>query len=248
MASGRYPDSMLTILTSLAVTMTIATAEAAESAALAPQLEAARRRWDSEAVAELLNRTREPAGAGPVALRVEAGLALAEILRVEFELTPEGEREQRRTLGLRIDVAADEALALLDELPLSSERERMRADLIATLIRSDFRARKYRDQLERAIGRALELNPANPRALVTAAKPLVFAPVDKGRDLAAARERLDRALVLAPDLESALLLRAEAAARAGNEAAARRDWRRALDANPDCLPARRALAPSTAGG
>ncbi len=238
---------MLTIAASLALSLTVAASDAVGATALAPELAAARRRWDAEAVAEMVNRARELDGAGVAELRVDAGLDLAEILRVEFELTPEDQREARRTLGLRIDVAAQEALALLDGLPVSSERERRRADLIATLIRSDFRARRYRTELEQAINRALELDPDNPRALVTAAKPLVFAPADKGRDLTAAIARLDRALALAPDLESALLLRAEAAARAGDEAAARRDRQRALAANPDCLPAKRALAESPAG-
>lgn len=217
-------------------------------AALSAQLDAATRSWDSAAASEVLNHSRELDGDAARRLQVEAGLALAEILRVEFEQTPAGEREQRRTLGLRIDVAAEEALSALDGLAETSERERMRADLIATMIRSDFRARRYRDELQAAIDRALELDTDNPRALVTAAKPLVFAPPDQGRDLAAATERLDRALELAPGLESALLLRAEAEERAGDDAAARRDWQRALSANPDCLPAQRALASSGGAG
>jgi len=216
-------------------------------AGLEERLEEARLHWDAAAATEVLNTARELDGSEARRLRVEAGLALASILRVEYEQTPEDEREARRVLGSRIDVAAEEALALLDGLPESSERERIRADLLATMIRSDFRAQKYRDRLNAAIDRALELDPDNPRALVSAAKPLVFAPEGQGRDLEAAVDRLDRALAVEPDLEAALLLRAEARRRLGDVEEARADWRRALEVNPDSQPARWALGASTSG-
>ncbi len=216
-------------------------------AGLKERLERARLHWDAAAATGILSTSRELDGSEARRLQVEAGLALASILRVEYEQTPEGEREARRVLGSRIDVAAEEALDLLDGLPESSERERIRADLLATMIRSDFRAQRYRDRLNAAIERALELDPGNPRALVSAAKPLVFAPEGQGRDLEAAVDRLDRALVVEPDLEAALLLRAEAFRRLGDAEAARADWRRALEVNPASQPARWALEVSGPG-
>ena len=212
---------------------------------LESRLADARTSYDAEAAMAVLSearslRTREP-GTEHARLQVEAAVAVAELLRIEYEQLPEDEREARRQLGSKIDAVAEETLGIVDELPESSARERMRADLIATMIRSDFRARKYRDELETAIARARELDPDNPRALVAAAKPLVFAPEEKGRDLAEAARLLDRALELEPGLEEARLLRAEAHRRAGDREAAREDLEAALGANPSCRPARHAL-------
>jgi tetratricopeptide (TPR) repeat protein len=166
---------------------------------------------------------------------------VAELLRVELEQLPETGRASRRELGQRIDAAAEEALAILDRMPESAETQRIRADLLATMIRSDFRAKRYEAALKAAVARALELDPDSPRALVAAAKPLVFAPPGKGRDLAQALRLLDRALVLAPGLEPAQLLRAEALDRAGRRDEALTAWRAALAANPACRPARHRL-------
>jgi tetratricopeptide (TPR) repeat protein len=211
---------------------------------LADQLEDARRSWEPERVVTVQSRIRSELGDATddvaVMLRVRAGLAVAEVLRVEYELV-EGDRERRRLLGERIDAAAEEALALLDRLPESSERERVRGDLLATMIRSDFRAKKYEPELRTAVERALELDPDNPRAHVTAAKPLLFAPPDRGRDVDAAIEHLDRALELAPGLESARLLRASAREMSGDLDSARADARAALGRNPQCTPAARLL-------
>lgn len=221
-----------------------AAAAAAEPAALARDLGRALRTYDAEAATEVLSRARigggEKVGA-LLELRVAAGLAVAELLRIEYEETPGGEHEARRILGQRIDAAAEEALGLIGDLPESSERHRKEADLLATMIRSDFRARKYRDRLEAATARALDLDPDNARAWVTAAKPFLFAEAEHGGDLAEALRLLDRALELEPGLEPALLLRALARERRGDHALAAADRRAALAANPDCEPARRAL-------
>lgn len=222
----------------------VAVAAADEPAALARDLGRVLRTYDADAATEVLSRARIAGGgeARPLLeLRVEAGLAVAELLRIEYEETPAGEHEARRILGQRIDAAAEEALGLIDDLPESSERYRMEADLVATMIRSDFRARKYRDRLEAATGRALDLDPGNARAWVTAAKPFVFAEAVHGGDLDEAVRLLDRALELEPGLEPALLLRALAHERRGDDAKSEADWRAALAANPDCEPARRAL-------
>lgn len=237
---------MQSVLVAFATAAAAVAAAAGEPAAgLASELSRALKTYDAEAATAVLSRARAAAGGGEdgplLELRVEAGLAVAELLRIEFEETPADERAVRTNLGQRIDAAAEEALGLIDDLPESSERYRMEADLVATMIRSDFRARKYRDRLEEATGRALDLDPDSARAWVTAAKPLVFAEAEHGGDLDEAVRLLDRALELEPGLEPALLLRALAYERRGDDAKAEADWRAALEANPHCEPARRAL-------
>jgi tetratricopeptide (TPR) repeat protein len=212
---------------------------------LADELATARRSWDPDAVVAVQSRIRlelvDAADDDAAMLRAQAGLAVAEVLRVEYEGTPERQRETRRLLGDRIDAVAEEALATVDNLPESSERERMRADLLATLIRSDYRAKRYEPELHAAVARALDLDPDNPLAHVAAAKPLMFAPADRGRDVGAALAHLDRALALDPGSESARLLRATAREQAGDVGGARDDARTVLAANPRCTPARRLL-------
>jgi len=221
-------------------------AHAEDLTALSLQLHDAAKAYDAEKVALVLSRLRA-AGDSTAAIRsrIEAGLTLAELLRITYEQTPAEQREQRRLLGQRIDVAAEEALALLDRLTESSERERLRADLLATLIRSSFRAKKHEGALKAAVAKALALDPDNPKALVTAAKPLLFAESSHGGDPEQALRLLDRALELDPDLEPARLLHAHALEILGDEAAARREWEQALVANPACQPARWRLGHTT---
>ncbi len=211
---------------------------------LADRLAVARRSWNTDEIVAVQSRIRAELGdsdtEAAVRLRVQSGLAVAEVLRVELE-TADDDRTARRLLGDRIDAYARDALAQLDRLPESSERERLRADLLATLIRSDYRAKKLEPELRAAIERALELDPDNPGAHVAAAKPLVFAPQGKGRDIDAALSHLDRAVELDPQLESARLLRATAREMAGDLDGARADARAALVDNPDCAPAVRLL-------
>jgi tetratricopeptide (TPR) repeat protein len=215
-------------------------------AAVETELAAALRRYDAEAAVAALGRARDldRAVPGPATalLRVRAALVAAELLRVQFEQAPPNETQQRAVLGQRIDAAAEEGLAVLQRVPPSSERYRMEADLLATMIRSTFRARTYEARFASAVAKALELDPRNARAHVTAAKPLVFAPPEHGRDLRAAVGTLTRALELDPTLEPALLLRALAYELLGEHEAALADWRAALAANPECTPAREALA------
>ncbi len=184
---------------------------------------------------------------GVADLHVRASLQVAELLRIEFEEAGEGAREGRRILGQRIDATAQEALAVLGVQPRSSETARRRADLIATMIRSDFRAQKYRDDFDRAVAQALEQNERNARAWVSKAKPYVFATPEHGGDLAEAVRLLSHALDLEPALESARLLRAEAYERLGDSAAATADWREALARNPRCAPARKRLEKGASG-
>jgi tetratricopeptide (TPR) repeat protein len=207
-------------------------------------LERAARAYDSGAAVRLLSRVRQQRAANPslAGLQVRAGLLAAELLRIELEAAASPDRARRRLSGQRIDAFAREALELLPELPEDSERARIEADLLGTMIRSDFRARRHEGALEAAIARALELDGQNPRAWVSAAKPYLFAKPEHGGDLNEAIRLLTKALGLQPGLESARLLRAHAFDRLGDEASARRDWRQALALNPECTPAQRALA------
>jgi tetratricopeptide (TPR) repeat protein len=141
-------------------------------------------------------------------------------------------------------VAAEEALGVLAGFDESSESQRMRADLLAVMIRSDYRAKKYQNELKAAVERALELDPDNPRALVSSAKPMIFAPPERGRDLDQAVSVLTRALEIDAGLESALLLRAHALDELGRTARAVEDWNAAIELNPECRPARDRLARS----
>ena len=217
------------------------TAQPRDQATLGRALDEAVRSYDAAAATAVLSEARvarSSAGSPQLAaLHAAAALAVAELLRVELEGLPQGEGEQRRLLGQRIDAAAEDGLAALDGLPETSEVQRVRADLIATMIRSDFRAKKYEPAFRTAVDRALALDQRNARAWVSSAKPYLFAEAEQGGDVAEALRRLDRALELDPGLESARLLRAVAHEKMGNEAAAARDWQAALRANPQCRPA-----------
>ena len=174
---------------------------------------------------------------------VRAALLVAELDRIDFEEVAPSQKKQRRRLGASIDAAADLGLKALEPLPETSCRQRLRADLLATKIRSDFRAKKYADEMKAAAKRALELDPGNASAMVTLAKPLIFANDRHGRDLDEAIEVLSGALEIDPTLESALLLRALAFENQGETEACRSDLKAALAANPSCrLATERLLA------
>jgi len=213
--------------------------------ALQTRFESVSDSYDIAAVEELLTRARMIVESQPssraVELEVRACLLVAELERLAFERLPSHEREARSKIGKRIDAAAKAALERAETLPESSERWRLRADLLATMIRSDFRAKKYHKAFEQAVDHARRLDPENPHAWVTAAKPLVFAGPKRGQDFDEAVRLLDRALDLEPGLESALLLRGLAEERRGAPDRAAADWRIALDANPRCEPAREGL-------
>jgi tetratricopeptide (TPR) repeat protein len=230
----------------LLATIAVAAGAAEPPAAVERDLAAAQRRWDADAAVAVLTRARVLQRAAPspatALLQIRAGLLAAELLRVRLEQSTSTSSADRETLGAQIDAFAGEALALLPALPDSSERWRMEADLVATMIRSDFRAKKYETRFRTAVAKALALDPGNAMAIVSEAKPLLFAPPEHGRDYRAGIALLDKALALEPGLEAALLLRAFGHDRLGEHAAAEADWRAALAANPDCEPARRGLA------
>lgn len=230
----------------LALALIGAAAPPADMDRVTREVARAERRWDCDAAVAALSSARSLARSAPgpatAALQIRTGLLAAELLRVRFEQAVSDGTPTREQLGQQIDAFAGEALALVDSQPVTSERYRLEADLIATMIRSDFRAKKYEARFNAAVARARELDPRNPRALVSAAKPFLFAPLGRGRDPAKGIELLDRALALDPRLESALLLRAFGREQLGDRTGAEADWRTALELNPDCAPARQSLA------
>jgi len=231
----------------IAVLVFLAPALAAAAGACSREsISTAQRGYDLEAARSVLDACRlESPDALDEADRenlARAALLVAELARIDFEGLEPSRNRQRRALGESIDAAADAGLEALASLPETSSRQRLRAHLLATKIRSDFRAKKHGDEMKAAAARALELDPANARAMVSLAKPVLFADDRHGRDLDEAVRLLSEALAVEPGLESALLLRALALEAQGDTEASRRDLSAALAANPDCRPAAEGLA------
>ena len=221
------------------------TLAAAAGACSLESITAAERTYDLQAGRSVLDAcTLEASGAGDEILSenlARAALLVAELYRIDFEELPPSQKKQRREFGESIDAAAELGLETLESLPETSCRQRLRADLLATKIRSDFRAKKYADEMKAAAALALELDPGNARAMVTLAKPFLFADDRHGRDLDEAISLLNEALAIDPALESALLLRALAFESQGNTDASQSDLKAALAANPNCRPANQRL-------
>ena len=109
------PGSRLALAAAAALALAAANGDE-EKRVLARELEHAVAGYDAQAAEVVLGRARGAAAAGETdvelrLLRVRAGLAVAELLRIDFEGTPEAERTARTTLGQRIDASAEEALA-----------------------------------------------------------------------------------------------------------------------------------------
>ncbi len=208
-------------------------------------IDSARRAYDLEAAQTTLENCELEApirtGEAHRELVARAALLVSELYRIDFEAVDTSERSRRRTLGALIDQVADDGLESLEHIPETSERLRLEADLLATKIRSDFRAKKYGKKMKAAAARAGELDPSNARAVASQAKPFLFAEIQHGGDLEEAVRLLGEALAIEPALESALLLRALAYERIGKNEASRMDLEAALAANPQCRPARELL-------
>lgn len=229
----------------LAGLLLVAGAEAGPLNVFEARLEGAARRYAAEEARRLADevaahhaeaRSREVDG-----LLARALLLVADLHRMEYELLPETDGPGRRALGAIIDDAATRALDILKVMDNIAETWRMRADLYGAMIRSDYRATRFRKRMDEAIAKALELDPENPRARVSAARPLIFAGPEHGQDLHAALEQLDRALALEPGLEAARMLRAVALEKLGRIDEAKAQWQALLEVNPDCVPAKRRL-------
>jgi tetratricopeptide (TPR) repeat protein len=213
---------------------------------LAAQIAAAQRAYDVQAAEAAQTAARALTATEPLAegvmLRIKACLLVAELYRIDWEKLAESDIVHRRAIGGKIDDAVEEALSLYDQLPENSEKNRLKADLLGTMIRSDFRAKKYKKPMDEATARALALDPNNARAYVTQSKPFLFAPKNEGGDPAKAVDILTTALKLDPTLESARCLRGLAYKKAGQPALAKQDFQTALDQNPECRPAKEQLA------
>lgn len=210
------------------------------------QLDAARAQYDLQAATEcaatLRTTSSESGDDTQKTLLVHSLLLVAELNRMEFEWAPEVDRSARSQRGETIDNAAEEGLKLAETLPASSERARLMADLLGTMIRSKYRAKKYRKKMDAYIEEALERDPVNAMAYVTKAKPLVFADIDQGGDPESGIGLLDEALGLIPGLEAALLLKARALEDTERPEEAAQIYRDVLAVNPQCKPATHALA------
>jgi len=207
---------------------------------LAADVRQARQQYDLQVAEGALAEARATHPSDPIF--VEAAALVAELQRMEFETAPESERDYRRDLGERIDASAEEGLTAIRRLDETSNLLRLRADLLATLIRSKFRGKKYLKQLNSAAERALELDPSNAMAWVSLAKPPAFRPGREDVDRQEALDYLGKALDIDPGLETALVLRGRVLSELGRLDEARADWKAALARNPDCRPARELLA------
>ncbi len=207
----------------------------------AEQLAEATRTYDLAAAQSLVSALAVSDAADALELRIKGTLLVAELLRMEFSYVPERETKTRRALGEEIDAAADGGLADVDGLPESSEKYRIRADLLGTKIRSNYRAGKFKGAMNGAIEKALALDPQNARAHISKAKTLLFRPSPSENEIREALVLLESAHTLDASLEQARLLQAYGHEQLGETDVAVAIWKQCQEANPDCLPATRAL-------
>ncbi|MBX3180880.1 MAG: hypothetical protein KF886_26325 [Candidatus Hydrogenedentes bacterium] len=170
-------------------------------------------------------------------LRARAWLLVAELRRIAFEELPVDAVNERRALGRRIDAAADSGLAATQLLEECSEKHRIRADLLGTKIRSRFRAGKYKDEMNRAIATALELDPENASALISKAKTYLLRPDADGEAIRRGQELVEQALARDSSLEQARLLQAYTWEQLGHHDRARAGYEQCLQLNRNCTPA-----------
>ena len=206
------------------------------------QLRVAQQRYDLAQATKLVEELRRVEDETERAtLLPQALLLTTELLRIDFEALPDKQHAERRALGKSIDGNAKEALEILKGVPESSEAWRVRADLYGVMIRTKYQANKYGKRMEEAIEKALTLDPMNPRAYVSAAKPCLFAEAGNRRDLAQANEFLAKAIECNPELESAWLLKAFAQEEAQERDKAVDTYKKILERNPTCQPAKERL-------
>jgi len=200
------------------------------------ELEQASRTYDRAAAEALL-----PVTAQNNDLAARTRLLCAELYRIEFEQLPESAVKERREIGKTIDVHAEAGMLLLESLPDTSEKFRIRADLVGTMIRSNYRAGKMKGEMKASVDEALRLDAANAKAIVSQAKMLIFNPSASDSELQEGEALVRRALEIDPALEQARLLQAHALERLGERDKAVAIWEACLQANPSCVPARKAL-------
>jgi tetratricopeptide (TPR) repeat protein len=180
---------------------------------------------------ELQLFVKENPGDEPRMTLARVALLVAELRRMEYETTDIDPRE-KRLLGRTIDEAARIGHEALDKAPNISEKWRIKADLLGTMIRSKYKGNKYGGEMDKATEKALELDPESASAIVTGSKRGLFAKPEQGGDIPAALEMLNRALHIDPDHERALIFRGIAYEKLGNDDLAEEDWKRVLELNP----------------
>lgn len=235
-------------LASLIATLAIAVpARSAMLEALQQQLLQAEHNYDMDAALALVDELRahiaqEPSVEANIAL-ARAALLAAEMRRFDYEQA-EGKMDprDRRLLGRTIDDVARIGLDALAQVPDSlSEKWRMTADFYGTMIRSNYKGGKYVQEMEDATERAIELDPQNPLALLTASKRPLFAEENQGGDVPVAMELLDKAIELEPELERAYAFRGAGYEKLGDMEKAIADWRKALALAPNSRMAKEKL-------
>lgn len=173
-------------------------------------------------------------------LLARAALQVANLRREIYE-KEDLEISVKRDLGTAIDAAAGTGHAALESAPETSERYRIEADLWATMMRTQWKGNKFKDAMDAAINKAEELDPDNAMVYVTKSKRQLFAKERHGGDLEEAVDTLNKAVELEPENVPARLFRGLAYEKLDNLEAARADWQKALDLNPNCRPAREYL-------
>lgn len=184
-------------------------------------------------VEALQKRTVTNAKPEDLMLLGRAALTAAEVRRYQYEKGTDMDPRDRRLLGRTIDEVAKIGHDAMDALPDdNSERWRIKADLYMTMIRSYYKGNKYIDAMESAVKKALELDPKNPNALLTAAKRPLFAEEQHGGNVPEAFDLLNRALEIDPDLERAIAFRGIAYEVMGEKDKSIAEWKRAVALNP----------------
>jgi hypothetical protein len=166
-----------------------------------------------------------------------ASLLVAELKRGIYEQASIAKKD-KRVLGREIDKIAGAALAALEQAAQTSERYRLEADLLGTMIRSKFKGMKYQPRLEQALETSLQLDERNANTWVSLAKRPLFALPKQGGDPQLALEHLNNALAYDPRHVQALLFRGAAHAKLGQTALAEQDWAAATALNPNTADAR----------
>lgn len=108
-----------------------------------------------------------------------AALLVAELIRLDYEQNDLPPKELR-LMGREIDDAARTGHEILKSVPDVSEKFRIKADLWGTMIRSDFKGKKYGGEMDSAAKKALTMGAGNPNAYVTASKRPLFATKKQG--------------------------------------------------------------------
>lgn len=223
------------------------TAHAAVLDTLQQRLLQAEHNYDTDEALKLIDALQahiatEPSVPASMAL-ARAALIVAESRRYEYEKA-EGvmDPRDRRLLGRTIDDVATIGLGALANVPDSlSEKWRMSADFYGTMIRSNYKGSKFVTELETATDRAVELDPSNPFALITASKRPLFAEDNRGGDVPVAMEFLNKAIEIDPKLDRAYAFRGAGYEKLGEMDKAVADWKKALELAPNSRLAREKL-------